>query len=151
MAGTMPISDGKPVQLELWSRPDIDPTIRLKAAMREALRISGLSREKVVHDINDLAGETGLTTNGRGAKITLDVLEKWVAASADAHRVPIHYLPVFCLVTRSFLPLEVLAASVGCHVIGVEDMKLLEWARIETTRRKLGRDARRLAQEVGIK
>lgn len=118
--------------------------------MREAIRLSGISREKVVNDMNDLAGEAGLTTNGRGEKVTLAVLEKWVAPSADGHRVPIHYLSIFCLVTRSFLPLEALAAAVGGHVVGSEDLKLLEWAKIETTRRKLGRDARRLAQEVGI-
>ena len=151
MSGQMPISDGKPIQLDLWTKPDLDPTTRLKAAMREALRLSGISREKVVTDMNDLAAEAGLTTNGRGEKVTLAILEKWVAPSANGHRVPIHYLSIFCLVTRSFLPLEALAVAIGCHVVGNEDVKLLEWARVETTRRKLGRDARRLAQEVGIK
>jgi len=146
-----PKSDGKPQQLELWNRLDLDPTMRLKAAMREAIRLSGLSREKVVADMNDLATESGLTTNGRGEKVTLPLLEKWVAPSAEGHRIPVHYLSLFCLVTRSGLPLDALALAIGCRVISADDQRLLEWAKVETARRKLGRDARRLAQEVGIK
>lgn len=151
MAELVPISDRKPQQLDLWNRPDLDPTMRLKAAMREAIRLSGLSREKVVADMNELAAEAGLTTNGRGEKVTLNLLEKWVAPSAEGHRIPVHFLSLFCLITRSGLPLEALALVIGCRVVSAEDLRLLEWAKVETTRRKLGRDARRLAQEVGIK
>ena len=139
-----------PQQPLLWDRPDIDPTNRLKAAMREAIDASGLSRTKVVADMNALASIEGMTCGGRCQKVTEDLLNKWCAPSAIAHIIPLRYLPVFCRVTRSMLPLLALAIPAGGFVISCEDQKLLEWARLEVAKRKIGKDARRLAQEVGI-
>lgn len=141
---------GRPIQLQLWDRPALDPKGRLKTAMREALDGSGLSREKVVADMNAVAEAEGLTCNGNAQKITTAMLDKWVAAGSPAYMIPAAYLPLFCLVTRSLLPLNALAAPLQAEVIEAEDRRLLEWARVETTRRKLNRDARKLAQEVGI-
>lgn len=141
---------GRIQQPLLWDRPEIDPTNRLKAAMREAIETSGLSRMKVVADINALAHLEGMTCGGRGQNVTEDMLDKWCAASAIAHIIPLRYLPAFCRVTGSILPLVALAIPAGGSVIVNEDLKLLEWARLEIQRRRLGKDARRLAQEVGI-
>ena len=143
-------SSGRPQQPLLWDRPEIDPTNRLKAAMREAIDASGLSRMKVVADINSLASLEGMTCAGRAQKVTEDVLDKWCAPGSLDHVIPLRYLPAFCRVTGSILPLVALAIPSGGSVIVAEDVKILEWARLEIKRRRIGKDARRLAQEVGI-
>jgi len=141
---------GHPRQPLLWDKPELDPTSRVKAAMREALDASGLSRTKVVADMNALASREGMTCGGRSQKVTEDLLNKWCAPGAIAHVIPIRYLPIFCRVTRSLLPIVALAIPAGGLAISCEDQKLLEWARLEVAKRRIGKDARRLAQEVGI-
>ena len=139
-----------PVQRSLWDRPSLDPTARLKAAMKEALRNTSLSREQVVDEMNRLAAAEGLTTNGRSQKVTPALLDKWLAPGATQHIIPLKLLPIFCAVVGSVEPLCVLAAPLGARVISEEEAKLLEWARLELERRRLSKRARKLAQEVGI-
>ena len=128
----------------------MNPVPRLKAAMREALKGCGLSREQVVDRMNELASLEGLTTGGRSKKVTLPLLDKWVAEGAPEHVIPLKFLPVFCEAVGSFAPLQVLAGCLGLTIIGPEEAKLLEWARLEVERRRLRKRARQLAQEVGI-
>ncbi|WP_456370846.1 hypothetical protein [Thermodesulfatator atlanticus] len=137
-------------QLGLWDRPCLDPTHRIKLAMKEALRNTSLSREQVVDEMNRLAAAEGLTTNGRSQKVTLALLDKWLAPGATQHIIPLKLLPIFCTVTGSVAPLQALAAPLSAWVISAEEEKLLEWARLEVERRRLRKRARQLAQEVGI-
>ena len=109
-----------------------------------------MSREQVVDEMNRLAAAEGLTTNGRSQKVTLALLDKWLAPGTVQHVIPLKLLPIFCAVTGSVAPLQALAALLGARVISQEEAKLLEWARLEIERRKLSRRARKLAQEVGI-
>lgn len=143
-------SCGSPQQPLLWDQPSTDPTNRLKAAMREALSACPLSRMKVVADMNAIASVEGMTCGGRGQKVTEDLLDKWCAPGSTAYVIPVRFIPLFCRVVGSLLPLRALTAPVGANVINGDDAKLLEWARLEIARRRLGKDARRLAQEVGI-
>jgi hypothetical protein len=55
------------------------------------------------------------------------------------------------MVTKDNGPMQALVAPVGLQIVGDEDAKLLEWARAELRRRHLTKEARRLAQEVGLK
>lgn len=139
-----------PKQLQLWDQPGIDPTNRLKAAMREALHACALSREKVVNDMNALATLEGMTCGGKSQKVTEPLLDKWCAAGSTAYVIPPRYIPLFCKVVGSVLPLKALAGPVGAEVITGEDVKLLAWAKVEVARRKLERDAQKLGREVGI-
>jgi hypothetical protein len=139
-----------PKQLQLWDQPGIDPTMRLKAAMREALHVCVLSREKVVSDMNALALIEGMTCGGKGQKVTEALLDKWCAAGSTAYIIPARFIPLFCKVVGSALPLKALAGPVGAEVITAEDLRLLSWARVELARRRLERDALKLAREVGI-
>lgn len=140
-----------PQQLQLWDSPPLNPVHRLKTAMRDALKACPLSRTQVISAMNELADRDGLPCCGRTKKIMEDTLDKWVAAGAVEHLIPLKLLPIFCFVTGSSLPLLALAATIGAEVIGPEDRKLLEWARAESRRRHLTKEARRLAQEVGLK
>ena len=140
-----------PRQGLLWDTPSIDPINRLKAAMREALRNCPLSRTKVVTDMNELASIEGMTCNGNAQKISEALLDKWVAAGANAFIIPLRYLPLFCKVTGNTASLQAVCAPLGLQIIGDEDRKILEWARAELRRRHLTKEAKRLAQEVGLK
>jgi len=137
-------------QRSLWDRPSLDPTHRIKLAMKEALQGIPLSREQVVDEMNRLAAAEGLTTNGRSQKVTTALLDKWLAPGATQHIIPLKLLPIFCAVTGSVAPLQALAAPLSARVISAEEEKLLEWARLEVERRRLRKRARQLAQEVGI-
>lgn len=137
------------MQQDLFGRPSLNPVPRLKAAMREALKRCRLSREQVVEEMNRLASLEGLTTGGRSQKVTLPLLDKWVAESAE-HVIPLKFLPIFCEVVGDHGALSVLAGCLGLSLIGEEERKLLEWARVELERRRLRKKARQLAQEVGI-
>ncbi len=142
--------NGQLKQLNLWDRPSLDPTHRLKLAMKEALKDTSLSREQVVDEMNRLAAAEGLTTNGRSQKVTTALLDKWLAPGATQHIIPLKLLPIFCAVTGSVAPLAALAAPLSARVISVEEAKLLEWAKLELERRRLNKQARKLAQEVGL-
>jgi len=131
--------------------PSLDPTPRLKAAMKEALKNSPLSREEIVDEMNRLAAEEGITTNGRSQKITVTILDKWVAPAAKQHVIPLKYLPLFCKVTESLAPFQALIAPLAAQIISFDEAKLLEWAKLEIERRRLNKRVRQLAQEVGIK
>jgi len=139
-----------PKQLNLWDRPSLDPTHRIKLAMKEALKTTSLSREQVVDEMNRLAAAEGLTTNGRSQKVTLALLDKWLAPGATQYLIPLKLLPIFCAVTGSVAPLQALAAPLSARMISAKEEKLLEWARLEVERRRLRKRARQLAQEVGI-
>lgn len=133
-----------------WDQPGIDPTQRLKTAMREALHSCGLSRLKVVNDMNALAMVEGMTCGGKSQKVTEALLDKWCAAGSTAYVIPLRYVPLFCRVVGSVLPLKALAGPVGAEVISGEDVKLLVWARLELARRLAEKNAKKAAQEVGI-
>ncbi len=100
--------------------------------------------------MNALATVEGMTCGGKSQKVTEPLLDKWCAAGSTGYVIPLRYIPLFCRVVGSVLPLMALAAPIGAEVITGEDIKLLAWARLEVARRKAERDAKKAAQEVGI-
>ena len=136
--------------LELPLAETLNPVPKLKASMRNALKQSNLSREQVVEEMNRLASLEGLTTGGRSQRITLALLEKWVAGSAQNQVIPLKFLPIFCKVLGDITPFVVLAKCLGCEVIWKEDQKLLLWAKMEREKRRAAKKARKLAEELGI-
>ncbi|MCE5242892.1 MAG: hypothetical protein LLF99_06810 [Desulfobacteraceae bacterium] len=138
-------------QLHIRDQLALDPTDYLKIAMAESLKNCQRSREQVVDEINRLAVIAGITTEGKAQKISVAVLDKWVARSAHAHIIPTRYLPIFCQVTGSLLPLQALMpASFGAEIVSAEDAALLQWARVEQERRRLQKQSKHLAREAGI-
>ena len=140
------LSTDKPKQLLLWEKPSLDPTNRLKTAMRQALIECSLSREQVVDDINRLAGAEGIKASGNSKKITTNTIDKWVAPASPAHMIPIKYIAIFCEVTNSILPLIALAAPVNAHVITNDEAMLLEIAKIDKQVRELKKKQKRLSE-----
>ena len=139
-----------PKQLRLWDEPSLDTTQSLKAAMREALEACSLSREKVVSDMNRLASECGMTCGGRGQKVTIEMLHKWCAAGSPEHVIKVTFLTLFCQAVGSFLPFQALLRPLKAIAIFGADLKFLELGKLQTAKRKLDRDYRRLNQEVNL-
>jgi hypothetical protein len=140
----------KDMQLRIWDKAPLDPTDGLKTAMREALKGCGLSRPQVAEKMAELAEEEGITVGGRSQKVTLPLLDKWVARGARSYVIPVRLLPIFCRVAGSILPLKALSNPVGAEVVVEEDARLLEWARAEIRHRECRKAARRLAQQAGV-
>ena len=136
------------VQLTIREQIDLDPKDRLKLAMRESLRECDLSRAQVVDEMNRMATCSGITTGGRGQKVTEAILDKWTAREA-AHIIPVRYLTIFCKVTGCLYAIEALLPP-GVELVTGEDVAVLRWGRVEMERRRLAKQSRQLAQEAGI-
>lgn len=142
---------GQGFQMNLWDQLAMDAGPMIKVSMNEAIKRSSMSREELVDDMNRIALAAGITCNGRSQKVTSAILDKWMAPGAAAHQIPLRLLPVFCSAVGSNLPLEAFSRCfAGTRVIGEEEYKILEWARLEIASRQSKKRARRLAQEVGI-
>jgi len=70
-------------QLSLFTNKSLDPTSKVKEAMRRAIKQSEISREEVAHRMNELAKIEGIKTGGRTQGISLNLLEKWLSQSAE--------------------------------------------------------------------
>ena len=79
----------------------------LKTALNTALKRSPLSRHQV-------AGEMSHTLN---IEITKGQLDAWTASSKSDRHIHAEYLPAFCQVTNSILPIEVLGTKAGFFVL----------------------------------
>jgi hypothetical protein len=140
---------GHPEQLNLFRDVQLDPAAAIKLALREALKNCPLSREQVVDEMNRLADGAGFSVPP--SKTTLAVLDKWAAAGANAHLIPLKLVPIFCRATGSTLPLAALSAfTPGARIISADDYALLEWAKLERTSRQVRKQARRLAADAGV-
>ncbi len=102
----------------------------LKLAMVSAEKKSGLSREQIVDQMNDLAEQYGLRlTKGNGRNLTIDTLEKWLNSKDRSRVINIKALPVYCRVVGSNEPIAELIKPLGGMLIGQKDAKLLAWAK----------------------
>lgn len=137
------------IQLTLRDQVTLDPTDELKVSMQDALKGCSLSRDQVVDEMNRLAAIAGIATNGRAQKVTTAILDKWVARGATAHVIPVRYLRIFCQATESVLPLQAFLPR-GAEIVSGDDLACLRWAKAEIESRRRRKEARRLAQEVGI-
>lgn len=136
-------------QLNLWTRPSLNPVPRVKEAMRKALKNCPLSREQVVDRMNDLARTEAISTNGKAKRVTSEMLDKWVAVSGE-HIIPWKLLPIFCLTVGDNSALTALAAPLGVRLIDKEEADLLEWAKVEMQGRKLRKRKKQLEERITI-
>ncbi len=132
-------------QIHLFG-PTMNVTARLKAAMRESVRKSALSREQIADEMNRLARLDGLG-GGRGSTISASNLDAWVA-EGKANLIPVHLLTLFCHVTKDAAPLSVLAAPLKASVIDGRQAKLLAWAEVEVKAKELAGRRKRILSEI---
>ena len=136
-------------QLSLFEQPSLNVMARLKAAMREALKACTLSREQVAERMTEIARSEGIRFAGNSRAVSRAILDKWVGEGAQ-HIIPIPLVTIFCAVTNSILPMQVLASALSVSVISKEDTALLAWARAGVDKRKKVKQARKLAEQIGI-
>lgn len=136
-------------QLSLFNRQSLNIVSRLKAAMRESLRCCGPSREQIAEQMTEAILVEGLKFPGNSRSISKAILDKWVSESSP-HVIPLSFLPLFCVITRDFLPIHILLMPLGLKPVGKRESKLLEWAEKEIKRRHISREIKRLEEEIGI-
>ncbi len=117
--------------------------------MSSTVEASNLSREQIVDRMNDLADQYGVRlTKGNGKSLTIDTFEKWLNYNDTSRVISLKALMVFCAVTESVEPVQIMVEPLGWMIIGDQDSKLLMWAKeyhlIKESRRKM----RRLEEEL---
>lgn len=117
-----------PTQLSLFDAPTLNTTKIQKEAMNFAAKDCGLSREKIVDQMNDLAVRYGVNLVSNGA-LKMETFEKWINPNDLSRQMPMKALPVFCAVVRDYSAVDVLARPLGARVVGRSDQNLLKWAR----------------------
>lgn len=120
----------------------LDVRLPVKAAMAQALKECGLARDQVVDRFNAFAARGGVNF-----RITIHVLEKWVAPSAE-HFIPCQYLPVFCQAVDSLEPLSALAAPLGAVIAGPREQRLIAYAEADLKAKALAKAKRRAAEDL---
>lgn len=139
------------VQLTMSDRLIVDAGPAIKEAMSRAIKSCSLSRDQIVDEMNRLASSCGITCNGNAQKVTLPILDKWLAPGSLAHIIPLRMLPIFCRAVGSNAPLDAYAeAFLGVKVIAAEDHKILEWGRAEIQVRRARKRQRQISIELGI-
>lgn len=139
------------VQLGMFNETTLNVARSIKVAMNDDVRESGRSREQIVDRMNELAGHYGVClTKGNGRQLTIETLEKWLNPSELSRQMPLKALPIFCVATGRISTINLLARSIGLRVIDHHEQNLLKWAEIDIQKRKLTKQSRRLAQEVGL-
>lgn len=104
---------------------------RLRRAVSEAIRDSGLSRAEVAATMTDLVYGDG---EGEISKAQID---SWCAPSRGDWNLPVKYLPALIQATGAIWLLDELAALVGCKVLVGEQALLAELGAILLHERRL--------------
>ena len=124
----------------LFDQPTYNITKPLKRAMVTALAACGHSREQVVDLMNELADQYGVRMIKGNGKLTMDTFEKWLNVNDMERVINLKSLEIFCAVTGSIEPLQVMVRPLGFAIVGDKDAKLLAWAK-EYQKGKKAREA----------
>jgi hypothetical protein len=111
-----PECDGRDSEAELYGE--------INAAVIEAIRESGLSREQVVDFVNAQFRRCLGDDIEAKRPTTVNMLNNYLADSKRESRMPFWLLDGICSATRSLTPLETLARRHGAYV--VTDRELME-------------------------
>jgi hypothetical protein len=101
----------------------------VKVALRAAIKESGLSREVIADQMNLILGSMEM----RGL-VTVDQINSWTKNQED-RVIPLVLLPVFCKVTDSVFPFQVLLQPLGAKIMSVKDEVYLELGKAHAMKR----------------
>lgn len=110
---------------------------RIREAMNEAMKNSGLKRYEVA----------GRMSEHLGIEITDSMLNAYTAESKEGHRMPAEFIPAFCLQTKDYKLLEILVAAAGCRMVKSDEIYLLELGRVQQAQKTLQQKERQLQKE----
>lgn len=137
-----------PQQLDLFNQPTIGTIVRdIKAAMNQAVKDSGKSREQVLDLLNAMAARYGMRLNGKGG-LSKDTFEKWLNIE-DGDRMPsIKGITIFCAVLGTPKPMETMVKLLGGQIIEGKDVSLLRWSKRYHQAKDLRKQMRELESEL---
>jgi len=74
--------------------------------------------------MNDLADRNGVClAHGNSERLTLDSLDKWLAADDLTRLMPLKALPIFCAATGQYSACSMMIQPLGLRVIGMREQK----------------------------
>lgn len=112
--------------------------LRLKDAIAEAIKNSGLKRYIVAGKMSECLG----------LEITESMLNAYTAESKEGYRMPAEYIPTFCKVTKDYTVLDILVAAAGGRMVKSEEIYFLELGRIRQAEKLLQQKHRQLEKEL---
>jgi len=136
-------------QLKLFAAPSLNVLRTVKEAMATAVKECGMSRAELCDAINELADRYGVClVGGRGQRLTLPTLEKWLNPEDREHLPSIKALPVFCAVTGDSGPMRAMIEPLGWQIIGDREARLLTWAQHYHEGKSLREKMRKIEAEL---
>lgn len=112
-------------------------SLRLKEAIAEAIKNSGLKRYAIA----------GQMTEHLGMEITESMLNAYTAESKADYRMPAEYIPIFCRITKDYTVLEILVAASGSRMVKSEEIYFLEMGRLQQAEKAIQKKHRQLQAE----
>ena len=136
-------------QLGLFNQLTLNVLRDLKTAMARDAEASGLSREELCEQMNQLAERHGVRlVKGTGQNITMATLEKWLNPEDRERVIPTKGLPVFLAATGGIRTMQVLVAPLGWQVIDERQARRLELAELEDEIKEKKARIRKLAADL---
>jgi len=137
-------------QLSIFEQPTLNVLRDIKLAMAAAYRSSGMSIDQVCDKVNGLAERHGVcVVKGRGQRLTVDTLQKWLNPEDTTRYPSIKVLPVLCAVLANTTdPIQAMVAPLGWKVIDEQDAKMLEWAKLHHNAKDINRRIKKLEAEL---
>lgn len=130
-------------QLSLFKNISLNPTYEIKRLMRIALDHPTFSRDDIVKKMNEIAVKEGMQKI-----ISTPTLESWLKDSEPRRLPPLPWLTIFCKVLDTIEPITAMIRPLGADIVGLDDMKLLVWARAEREKKVAAKRARLAEQEL---
>lgn len=107
-----------------------DLVSKVKASMRDAARLSRLSREQILDRMNGIALVAGVRlTVGNAQTLSSATLDKWLNPADREHMPGVLAINVFCAAVTDPAPLAVQLAAHGLELLKNEDLFARDYGR----------------------
>ena len=116
----------------------------VKAAISQAIRNSDLSRQQIADRMNELIGN-----DPDDGPVTVAQIDSWTKKD-DRRTSFFKYLPVFCAVTDTILPVQTYLSSLGLKVISGKRINLYDLGESEFKRLEAARQRRAALARLGF-
>ena len=103
--------------------------IEIAAAVKRAIRQSGLSREQMVDAINDYFGWPKEETR-KGKRLSIHMLNHYLSKPAE-YPIPAFYIFAIQRITGSLEPIEALADAEGARVISGDEVRQMALGKLD--------------------
>jgi len=103
--------------------------IEIAAAIKRAIRQSGLSREQMVDAINDYFGWSKEDTK-RGKHLSIHMFNHYLSKPSD-YPIPTYYIYAIQRITGSLEPIRALAEAEGARVISGDEVRQMALGKLD--------------------